>query len=203
MPGKKRKAFTLIELLVVVAIFAVLAASDLIDYRNSSRTQRLQRAADEMVERIKQAQGLAYANEKQMICTTDNLVCMSGSACDAAYPTNCINQYVSRYGIRFDTDGTKKKYMIGADYSGIGNFVTGESIPNGIVVLPSDITINSVTPAQVAGAYDLSYVYDSSNASPFITCSSNCVTTIVLKDNVANVTKTVIVQKRTGIASDY
>ncbi len=198
-----RKAFTLIEVLVVAAIFAMLSTASLVDYRNSDRNRRLSGAADEMASRIKTAQGMAYANAKQMICSTDSLVCKSGSACDASYPTNCNSQYVSRYGVRFDTDGNKNKYMVGADYANYGSFAVGEAVPNGVVTLPSGIVINSVTPAQVAGAYDLSYIYDSANASPFVTCSSNCLITVVLKDNQTNSTKTVTVQKRTGLVTVY
>lgn len=198
-----RKAFTLIEVLVVAAIFVVLSMADLINYRKSDRSRRLSAAADELASRIKTAQGMAYANTKQMICSTDNLVCKSGSACDATYPTNCNNQYVPRYGVRFDTDSTKTKYMVGADYANFGNFVVGEAITNGVVTLPSGIIINSVTPAQVAGAYDINYIYDSANASPFVTCSSNCLTTIVLRDNQTSATKTITVQKRTSLVTVY
>jgi hypothetical protein len=44
----------------------------------------------------------------------------------------------------------------------------------------------------------LVYIYDADNASPFVACSSNCTTTIVIKDTVTNLTKSVIVQKQTG-----
>jgi prepilin-type N-terminal cleavage/methylation domain-containing protein len=199
-----RKAFTLIEVLVVCTIFAMLSVVDIIDYRRADRNRRLSGAADEMASRIKQAQGLAYANAKQFICSTDNKVCLSGSACDASFPTNCVSQYVTRYGVRFDTDGSNNKYMIGADYSSFGSFTVGEAIPSGTVTLPSGITMSSITsadnpPTRSATLYDLNFIYDSTNASPFITCSSNCLTTVVLKDAQTNATKTVTVQKRTGL----
>jgi len=201
-----RKAFTLIEVLVVCTIFAMLSVVDLIDYRRADRNRRLSAAADEMASRVKQAQGLAYANAKQLICSTDNKVCLSGSACDATYPTNCVSQYVTRYSVRFDTDGNNNKYMIGADYSSYGSFTVGEAIPNGTVTLPSDITMSSITsadnpPTRSATKYDLNFIYDSTNASPFITCSTNCLTTVVLKDGTTNATKTVTVQKRTGLVT--
>jgi len=200
-----RKGFTLVEVLTVVVIFSIISSLVVLDFRSNGRTQRLQGAADELASRIKQAQGLAYSNTKQFICSTDSLVCKSGSACDAAYPVNCVNQYISRYGLAFNTDGTKTKYAIGADYAGIGNYAAGEVISNGLVKLPADIvidTVNSVSPP-TATVYDLSYVYDSANASPFIACSSNCLTTIVLRDNVSSKTKTISVQKQTGIVSVY
>jgi len=195
-----RKAFTLIEVLIVAAIFALLSVVDLIDYRKSDRTRVLSGAADEMSSRIKEAQGLAYANAKQSICSTDNTVCKVASDCNNI-PSNCIKQYVSHYGVRFDTDGTKTRYMIGADYAALGNYAVGEAIPNRVIKLPPNIIISSVAPTQVAGAYDLNYIYDSTNASPFVTCSSNCLATIVLKDTVTNATKTVTVQKSTGLVT--
>jgi prepilin-type N-terminal cleavage/methylation domain-containing protein len=195
LPSKK--GFTLIEVLVVAGIFALIASMIMADFRNGNRLQRLTAAADELAANIKKAQGLAYANAKQMICSTDNLVCLSGSACDAAYPTNCATQYVSSYGVALSVGGNTK-YMVGADYTGTGSYVTGEAIPRGLVTLPSGIIINSVTPAPGGSAYALEYIYDASNASPFVTCSSNCTTTIVLKDPQITPTKSVIVQKTTG-----
>jgi len=202
--ARKRKGYTLIEIVVAAGIIAILSAQMILDLRGIGKAQRLQAAGNEMASRIKQAQGLAYSNTKQMICSTGNLVCRSGSACDAGYPTGCVNQYVSRYGVRFDTDGTQTKYMIGADYSDYVNFVAGEAIPGGVVTLPKGITISSVSPAQVAGAYDLNYIYDSANASPFVACAPSCAnTTITLKDAsvTPNLTKTVVIQKMTGLVS--
>lgn len=187
----------MLEVMVTAGIFALLASLILADFRNGGRNDRLKAAADEMASRIKQAQGMAYANTKQMICN-DNLVCLSGSSCDASYPTNCLNQYVSRYGVAFVLDGANNKYMIGADYANFGTYVDAEAIPKGIVTLPTGYIINSVTPAIVAPNYNLVYIYDAANASPFVTCSSNCTTTIVIKDTVTNLTKSVIVQKQTG-----
>jgi prepilin-type N-terminal cleavage/methylation domain-containing protein len=198
MRGKK--AFTLIEVLVVAAIFAMLSTVDLINYRKSDRNRQLSNAADEMSSRIKEAQGLAYANAKQSICSTDNTVCKVASDCNNI-PSNCIKQYVSHYGVTFGTVADNTKYMIGADYSAFGAYVVNEAIPNGIVKLPSGIIILSVTPAHTDLFYDLNYIYDSANASPFVTCSTNCVTTVVLKDTVTNNTKTVTVQKRTSLVT--
>lgn len=198
-----RKGFTLVEVITVAIIFSVLSTLVLFDFRTAGRKQRLQGTADEMASRIKQAQGLAYSNTKQIICSSDQKVCLSGSACDAGYPTNCTSQYIPRYGVRFDTDGTRTKYMIGADYSGYGGFTVNEAIPGGIMNLPSGIVIDSVTPAQVADQYDLNYIYDSSNASPFIPCASGCLTTVVLRDTISNATRTVTIQKQTGIVSGY
>lgn len=185
-------------MIVVSGIFALIAGFIIADFRSGNRTQRLVAAADALAASVKKAQGLAYANAKQMICSTDNLVCLSGSACDGTYPTNCVNQYVSHYGVAIDIDESHNKYMTGADYGGLESYVTGEAIPNGIVTLPSGIVIDSVTPAPAAGAYSLSYIYDAANASPFITCSSNCTTTVVLRDTETQVTKSVVVQKQTG-----
>jgi prepilin-type N-terminal cleavage/methylation domain-containing protein len=196
-----RKGFTLVEVLTVVIIFGMLSSLMVADLRNGGRLQRLSAAADELASRIKQAQGLAYSNTKQEICSTDNLVCRSGSSCDAGYPTNCVSQYISRYGVALMSDGTNAKYMVGADFAGLGNYVAAEAVPMGTVTLRNNIVIDSVTPAHVAGTYDLVYVYDSANASPFISCSSNCTTRIVLRDTVLNKTKTVVVEKRTGIVS--
>ena len=194
----------MVEVLVVVAVFVTLSSIIVVDYRNNGRKQRLQGIADEMASRIKQAQGLAYASTRQNICSTDKNVCGAGSACDPS-TTNCSLAYVFRYGIRFDTDGTQKKYMIGADYDSTryGQFDVKEAIANGIVTLPSGVKITSVTPAQVAGMYDLDYIYDSSNYWPFLSCAANCLTTIVLTDTgvTPNITKTVTVQKQTGIVS--
>ena len=204
--SKNRKGFTIVELLVVSSILAMLATVVVLDMRGINKNQRLLAAANEMASRIKEAQGLAYSNAKQLLCTTgpnDGFVCGSGSACDAL-PADCVNQFVSRYGVRFDTDGNKTKYMIGADYANFGSFDAREAIPVGITTLPTGITISSVVLAQVAGAYDLNYIYDSADASPFISCGGSCAnTTITLKDSSVNpnLTHTVTVQKMTGLVS--
>jgi prepilin-type N-terminal cleavage/methylation domain-containing protein len=210
MLAKKRKGFTLIELLVVASIFAMLASEILIDMRGIGKNQRLLSVANEIGSRIKQAQGLAYSNTKQSICTlgpADGFVCGSGSACDSN-KANCTSQYIARYGMRFDTDGTKTKYMIGADYNAYGSFDVKEAIPGGIIALPAGITISQVclgaSCVQVAGLYDLNYIYDAADASPFIACGSTCAnTTVTIKDSsvTPNITRTVTVQKMTGLVS--
>jgi prepilin-type N-terminal cleavage/methylation domain-containing protein len=198
MRSPSNKGFTLVEMVVVTGIFALIATIVIAGFRSGNRTQRLVGAADQLAGNVKKAQGLAYSNTKQKICSTDNLVCLSGSACDGTYPANCVDQYVSHYGMAIDIDSSHNKYMLGADYGNMGNYVTGEAIPNGIVTLPSGIVIDSVTPAPAAGAYALEYIYDAANSSPFVTCSINCTTTIVLKDTETLVTKSVVVQKQTG-----
>jgi prepilin-type N-terminal cleavage/methylation domain-containing protein len=210
MPGKKRKGFTLVELLVVAGIFAMLASELLIDMRGIGKNQRLLSVANEISSRIKQAQGLAYSNTKQSICTlgaADGFVCGSGTTCGGV-PANCTNQYIARYGIRFDTDGTKKKYMIGADYNAYGSFDVREAVPGGIITLPSGITITQVclgaSCVQGAGLYDLNYIYDAADASPFISCGSTCAnTTITITDSSVSpsISRTVTVQKMTGLVS--
>ena len=204
--SKNRRGFTIVELLIVSGILAMLATVVVLDMRGINKNQRLLAAANEMASRIKEAEGLAYSNTKQSICSmgpADGFVCGSGSGCDSSR-SNCSNQYIARYGVRFDTDGAKTKYMIGADYASYGSFDVREAIPIGITTLPTGITISSVVPAQVAGAYDLNYIYDSADASPFISCGGSCTnTTITLKDTsvTPNLTHTVTIQKMTGLVS--
>jgi len=188
------------ELVVVAGIFIVLSGIILADLRTGNRGQILQGAADEMASRIKHAQDLAYSSTKQNICSTDGKVCLSGSACDPSYPANCSMQYVTQYGVAFNV-GSSSKYMIGADYSSLGAYTTGEAIPNGLVTLPANIVINSVTPNITAPNYNLVFQYNSTNASPFMPCASNCKTTVVLKDNVSNRTKTVVYRVQTGLVT--
>lgn len=194
----RRKGFTIVEMLVVTAMFALIASAVVADFRSGTRVQKLQAAADELAGNIRKTQSLAFANSKQSICGSDGKVCLSGSACDVGYPTGCADQYVIRYGVAIDSDGTQKKYMIGADYSDAGNYTAGESIPGGTMTLPQNIVISAVSPAHSAGVYDLSYSYDAANASPFVACSSNCTTTITLRDTETSVTRSVIVRKQTG-----
>jgi prepilin-type N-terminal cleavage/methylation domain-containing protein len=194
------KGFTIAEVMAVAGIFAILATIILADLRSGGRIQILQASADEMASRIKQAQDLAYSSAKQLICSTDGKVCKSGSTCDASYPTNCSMQYVTQYGIALSV-GTSNKYMVGADYGNLGTYTTGEAVPNGLVTLPANIVIDSVTPNIVSPNYNLVFKYNATSASPFVPCSSNCTTTIVLKDNVSNVTRSVIYRTQTGLVS--
>ncbi len=194
----KGKGFTLVEMLVVTGIFALIATAMVANFRSGTRVSKLQAAADEMAANIRKAQGLAYSNAKQKICSSDGLVCLSGSSCDVSYPTNCVDQFVIQYGVAIDLDSSHNKYMIGADYLNLGSYVAAEKIPNGIVTLPANIVIHSVSPAHVSGTYDLAYAYDAANASPFLACSANCTTTIVLRDTETSVTRSVVVRKQTG-----
>jgi hypothetical protein len=187
-------------MVVVTGLFSLITMVVIADFKSGTRVQKLQAAADELAANIRKAQALSYSNSKQMICGADGKVCLSGSSCDATYPTGCTNQFIIRYGFAVDSDGTHRKYMIGADYSDPGSYTAGESIPNGTVTLPANIVIHSVTPAHVSGVYDLSYVYDAANASPFIPCSSDCTTTIVLRDTVTDSLRSVVVHKQTGLA---
>jgi type II secretory pathway pseudopilin PulG len=193
-----RRGFTVVELTVMVVVFASLSAAVLINFSANRASQNLRAAADQLVEDIRRAQTLAYANQQQLICTADNLVCGSGSSCDPSLPAGCTNRYVSSYGVKFDTDGTDTKYALFADYATPGAYVNGEAVPNGVRTLPKNVVIQSVTPA----ANDpVVYVFNNLNTSPFVTCSSNCTTTITLTSTVTNATRTVIVQKQTGAVS--
>lgn len=199
MRFRSRCGFTIVEVMVAAGIFALLAGLVTADLHTAGRLALLNGAANELAANIRSVQGLAYSNTSQEICSLDSLVCKSGSTCDASYPTNCVKQAVSYYGIDLDTDASHNKYALGADYNNSATYVAGETIPTGLITLPKNIVFNSVTPAGGAGVYDLTYAYNPTNASPFVTCSSNCTTTIVLKDNQTNATKTIVVQKVTGI----
>jgi prepilin-type N-terminal cleavage/methylation domain-containing protein len=201
MNSRSGKGFTVIEILVAAGIFALLSAVVLADLRTGGRIQILQAAADELASRIKQAQDMAYSSAKQFICSTDGNVCRSGSACDAAYPTNCSEQYVTQYGVAFEIGGSSSRYLIGADYSGLGDYAAAEAVPNGLVTLPSNIVISSVTPVTAAPGYSLLFQYNSANASPFVPCSVNCTTIVTLRDNVTNTTRAVVYRRQTGLVT--
>lgn len=191
--------------MVVAGIFAILSTVILADMRTGGRVRILQNSADEMASRIKQAQTLAYSSTKQLICSSDDKVCRSGSACDASYPSGCSQQYITQYSVRFNV-GSVSKYMIGAEYNGthgvLGKYTVGEAVPNGLITLPVNIVINSVTPAPAfADDYNLIFKYDSTNASPFVPCSSNCTTTVVLKDTITNTTRSVVYRVQTGLVT--
>jgi prepilin-type N-terminal cleavage/methylation domain-containing protein len=201
MSSRSRRGYTLVEIMVVVIIFSTLSAVILANFKGSSRNQRLVAAADEMASRIRQAQGLAYGNVSQEICDDDFNVCGSGSACDATYPANCFATWGFYYGVKFDTDGGKDKYAIGVDL-GPDQYAQKQTVPGSLVTLPKDIIIDSVSPIAVPPAsYDLRYVYNSANASPFVFCSTGCITTVVLKDTVTSATKTIKIVKQTGIVT--
>jgi prepilin-type N-terminal cleavage/methylation domain-containing protein len=199
MRSRSRQGFTIIEVVVAAGIFALLAGLVTADLHSAGRLALLNGAANELAANIRSVQGLAYSNAPQEICNLDSLVCKSGSTCDSSYPTNCVKQAVSYYGIKLDTDASHNKYLLGADYNNSGTYGAAETIPTGLVTLPKNIVFNSVTPAVGATVYDLSYAYNPTNASPFVTCSSNCTTTVVLKDTQSNATKTIVIQKVTGV----
>jgi prepilin-type N-terminal cleavage/methylation domain-containing protein len=63
---KKQQGFSLIEMLVVIFIVGLISATLIVNWRKNEKRYQLQRAAQEIVQLIRQAQGFAL-NGKQML----------------------------------------------------------------------------------------------------------------------------------------
>lgn len=182
----------------MVIVFAALSGAVLVNFSANRASTNLRSAANQLVEDIRRAQALTLANQKQSICIADSLVCGSGSGCDPALPGGCADTYVPSYGVKLDEDGNGNRYAIFADYDEDGAYETGEAIPNGIRMLPNRIVIQSITPP---GNDPVVYSSQELNASPFLACAADCVTTVVLESTVTGMTRTVTVRKETGAVS--
>jgi type II secretory pathway pseudopilin PulG len=195
-----RKSFTIMEVLVMVTVFIFIAASAVANFTVGRGTARLRAVTQELAANIQKAQTLAYANVSMKVCGTDTKICGSGSACDPTMPTGCTTTPILTYGVTLDVNSDGKRYIIFADANSSGTYNAGEAIPYGVFNLPTDVTIQSVTPA---ANKTLIYSYNSANFAPFVNCSSNCTTTIALYDAKTSKTRTVAVSAQTGSVSVY
>lgn len=191
-----RKGFTIIEILLMVTIFVLISTAAIADFGTARGAARLRAATQELAANIQKAQAMAYANSAIPICT-DTLVCGSGSSCDPTM-AGCTSTPILSYGVALDINNDGKKYAVFADTDGSGTYRAGEAVPNGVISLPAGITIQSVTP--LANKTTV-YSYNAANSAPFVTCSTNCMTTVVFYDTQTLETRTVAVSKQTGAIS--
>jgi type II secretory pathway pseudopilin PulG len=164
MRSRSRAGYTLVEVLVVAVIFIIITTVVLADYRAASRRQQLRDAAEQVAAAIRLAKSKAYSNAPQEICGVDNRVCRSGSSCDAAYPAGCALQNVTHYGIKFNTDGNRTEYAIGADYIPDLQYDSRDTIPNGRMKLPKGFRFVSNWSGT---AYGIWFAYDQWVHDPF------------------------------------
>jgi type II secretory pathway pseudopilin PulG len=192
-----RKGFTIIEVLIMVMVFVLISGAVIANFSSARGSARLRAAAQELAANIKRAQAYAYANTTQSVCT-DNLICGSGSACDALAPAGCTATPILSYGVVLDANSDGKAYVIYADADNSGSYRAGEAIPYGMVALPLGITFQSVA------NNSLLYSYSQANSAPFVSCSGGgCTTTAVLYDANTKAVKTVSISKQTGTVSIY
>jgi type II secretory pathway pseudopilin PulG len=191
-----RKAFTVMEVVLMAAVFAVIASSAVAGFSTSRGSARLRGSAQELMTNVKKAQAYSYANTVQNLCS-DNLICGSGSSCDGN-PSSCVKTPIMSYGISLDPMADGKEYIVFADVDGDGAYRVGEALPNGEVTLPLNISISSVSPS---ADKVFTYSYGAPSSKPFTSCTTDCVTSIVLTDAQTGRIRTIEIQKQSGTIS--
>jgi len=195
------RGYTIIEVMVVVMIFGILSAVVLANFHGNQGAQNLRAAANEVATHIREAQSLTQASAKQNLCTIDRALCGQGSLCDPTVtPPNCNMANVASYGVAFNVAGTNNKYAVFADTSmgggcHAGCYNAGEALPGKLFTLPPGIVFQSVT--QTTPPPSPPPVILMSNLVPFGSCTA-CVTSVVLKNNADNTTRTVSYREATG-----
>lgn len=114
-----KKGFTLVELLVVISIISIISGVMVVNFRTSEQTNKLQRSAQQVVQGLRKAQGMALFSSEH-----------GGEVYDY-------------YGIYFDTQGMPGSYHVFASPNKAYN-PPSETVE--IVNLEAGIVIDSVVP---------------------------------------------------------
>jgi prepilin-type N-terminal cleavage/methylation domain-containing protein len=165
-----KKGFTLIELLVSIGIFIVVTGMVVANFRAGSRSDELKITADALVSNLRRAQNMSLAGELV------NGVTPPGG-----------------YGVYFNL-GTPNRYVIFADSNGNLVYDANEDLSDGLIVLPKDIVINTVSPKNIS-----SVVFKPPKPTIYINGDPPSDTLVVtLKHNVTGKSKKIIVNRISG-----
>jgi Tfp pilus assembly protein FimT len=121
-----KRGFTIIELLVSLGIFIIITTMVVANFRAGSRGDDLRISAEAMVSNLRKAQNMALAGQ----------------------PTNDIIP-PGGYGLYFNL-ATPDRYVIFADVNGNLAYDSGEALVDGLVTLPREVRITSVSPVIIS-----------------------------------------------------
>lgn len=165
-----KKGFTIIELLVSLSIFIVITAMVVANFRAGSRGDDLRISAEAMVSNLRKAQNMALAGQP-----TNDIVPPGG------------------YGLYFNL-ATPDRYIIFADMNGDKVYNSGEELADGLVTLPREVRIISVSPVIVS-----TVVFKPPKPTIFINNDpSNETLSVTLKHTSSEQTRVVTVNRVSG-----
>lgn len=160
---KKGAGFTIIELLVVIAIVGIISSIMVVNFRKSEESNKLQRAAQQVVQGIRKAQNMALSSIE--------------------VPGKCPPEIICKYyGVYFNTQSMPNSYHIFASANKVYN-PPGETVE--IVNLEAGIVIDSVAPSE---GNKLNIIFSPPHAFPveFNPTTTQAVITVKKKDGVCS-----------------
>lgn len=112
-----KKGFTLVELLVVISIISIISGVMVVNFRTSEQTNKLQRSAQQVVQGLRKAQGMALFSTE--------------------VPGKCSQNICEYYGVYFNKQSMNSYYYIFVSEN--KTYASGEDIEtvnleNGIII---------------------------------------------------------------------
>lgn len=143
----ENKGFSLVELLVVMAIFGMLLALVIVNFRHGNKDADLRDAATALVQNIRSLQSWAASGKEINVCGTGivNKPCNSDVDCGGG---SCDNSLIPTggYGIKLLKATNVVDYQLFIDTDGCERYTgNNEDLINGKIFLPTNVQISDVS----------------------------------------------------------
>ncbi|KPJ85501.1 hypothetical protein AMJ57_02870 [Parcubacteria bacterium SG8_24] len=154
------KGFTLVEMLVSMAIFSVITAFAVANFRAGQQGDELRISTQLVASTIRHAQTLAMAGQTLHYChggSTEGRLCPSGEDAECS-GGSCIRDLPLGYGVRLSTDVTGRRVaIVFADTDGNHALDAGEELRRDSVSSGPFVQVSALDP-HVAGTLDIVFI---------------------------------------------